>query len=253
MRIAILIVIVSLLGLLLSRGAPHDNQPSLIARSRVSDGNLARLQHVIAKARRGEPVTIGFIGGSITFGQRATTADRQYADRVTHWWVDHFPKSQVTVVNAGVLGTGSNYGCLRVGRDMLSHHPDFVVVEFGVNDRDDVAHAETYEGVVRQLMTDPNNPALLLLFMMHHDGTNAQALQSEIGRQYQLPMISFRDAVWPEIAAARMNVSDVLADTVHPNDRGHFDIASFIISLLNDASIFPRRSAEYRFAAAAIY
>jgi lysophospholipase L1-like esterase len=221
-----------------SRGCGKSPQdflsPQIISRSRLSDGDLSRLQRVLAKARRGEAVTIGFIGGSITRGERATSTDRQYANRVAQWWIERFPKTKITLVNAGVSGTNSGYGCLRVGRDLLSQHPDFVVVEFGVNDRDDLARAQTYEGVVRQLMTDADQPAVVLLFLMHHDGTNAQRLQSEIGQRYGLPMISYRDALWPEIAAGRMQLSDCFADTVHPNDRGHAAIAVFVDSLLRD-------------------
>ncbi len=40
----------------------------VIARSQVSTGNTARLAKVFAKARRGEPITLGVIGGSITGG-----------------------------------------------------------------------------------------------------------------------------------------------------------------------------------------
>jgi lysophospholipase L1-like esterase len=207
---------------------------SVISRSHLGDGDYTPLQRVLAKARRGESITIGFIGGSITRGEGATSPDRQYADLVTRWWGDQFPKSKITLVNAGVAGTNSNYGCLRVQRDLISKHPDFVVVEFGVNDKDDLAHAETYEGVVRQLMMDPDHPAVLLLFLMHHDGTNAQDLQSEVGRQYHLPMISYRDALWPEIAAGRLKFSDITADAIHPNDRGHAAIATFIDSFLQD-------------------
>ena len=209
--------------------------PQIIARSRLSDGDLVRLQHVLAKARRGEPVTVGVIGGSITVGQAASAPDRSYPSLVTRWWMDQFPQCKITLVNAGVAGTGSNYGCIRVNRDLISKHPDFVVVEFGVNDRDDLAHVETYEGVIRQLLMDPDQPAIVLLFMMHHDGTSAQTFQSQVGRQYGLPMISYRDAIWPEVAAGRAKFSDFSADVIHPNDRGHAAIATFINSFLQDA------------------
>jgi hypothetical protein len=122
-----------------------------------------------------------------------------------------------------------------VQKDLLSHHPDFVVVEFGVNDHGDLAHAETYEGVVRQILADPDQPAVVEVFTMHHDGTNAQEYQGEIGKRYQLPMISFRDALWPEISAGRMKYTDVISDAIHPNDAGHADIAQFVDALLDDA------------------
>jgi lysophospholipase L1-like esterase len=208
--------------------------PQIVARSHLSTGNLARLDRIMLKAQRGEPITIGFMGGSITHGQGASKPELDYANQVANWWIDNFPKSKITVVNAGINGTGSGYGCLRVQRDLLSAHPDFVLVEYGVNDRADLAHAETYEGVVRQIMADPDQPAVMELFTMHHDGTNAQEFQGEIGKRYQLPMISYRDAVWPEIAAGRLKWADMFVDVIHPNDRGHAAIAQCVNSFLQD-------------------
>ncbi|MBT7166990.1 MAG: SGNH/GDSL hydrolase family protein, partial [Victivallales bacterium] len=80
-------------------------------RSLLSQGNVARIQHAMAKARRGEPVTIAVIGGSITQGARASKPQNRYGNLVAQWWRQNFPKSRIQFVNAGIGGTGSNYGC----------------------------------------------------------------------------------------------------------------------------------------------
>src|SRR3974390_2366012 len=98
----------------------------IIARSQVSSGDLARLSKALARARRGEPITLGFIGGSITAGAFATSAQNAYAGRVAAWWRDRFPRCDLRMINAGVGGTGSMYGALRAGRDLLSGSPDLV-------------------------------------------------------------------------------------------------------------------------------
>ncbi len=196
------------------------------------------------KARGGEPITIGFIGGSITHGQAAMLPDRCYANLVTQWWAEHFPKSHVSIVNAGVNGTGSGYGVFRLQRDLLSQHPDVVIVEFGVNDKSDLAHAETYEGLIRQLLSDADQPAVLQLFLMHHDGTSAQDFQAPIGRRYGLLMVSYRDALWPEVAAGRLKWSDFTDGPIHPNDQGHALAAMFITSMLQQVlDHLPEKSA----------
>jgi lysophospholipase L1-like esterase len=203
------------------------------SRSLVSPGDPARLGHVLAKARRGEAVTVGVIGGSITAGAGASQPERRYGDRVAAWWRQAFPKASVRFVNAGIGATGSDYGALRARRDLLSHDPDFVVVEYAVNDPNTEAAAEALEGLVRQILRATNQPAVLLLFTMHQDGGNAQEWQTKVGRHYELPMVSFRDALWPEIKEGRMKWNDVEADTVHPNDRGHEYCARFIARLLD--------------------
>ena len=216
-----------------SLAGPEDGEASLFSRSLVSTGHLARLESTLAKARRGEPITIGVIGGSITAGAAASQPENRYGDRVAAWWRRAFPRATVRFVNAGIGATGSDYGALRAKRELLSHHPDFVVVEYAVNDPNTQFAAETLEGLVRQVLRETNQPAVLLLFMMNQDGGNAQEWHSKVGRHYGLPMVSFRDALWPEIKEGRMKWGDVEADAVHPNNRGHDYCGRFVTRLLD--------------------
>jgi lysophospholipase L1-like esterase len=206
--------------------------PAVVARSLAALGDTARLEHVLAKARRGESVTVAVIGGSITASQGASGLGHSYAHLMCHWWRDAFPQTPIHFVNAGISATTSNYGALRAPRDLLPYHPDFVIVEFGVNDKDTRESAESVEGLVRQILGQPSAPAVVLLFFMHKDGSNAQAWQGRVGEHYGLPMVSFRDAFWPEIAAGKLRYDDVEADSVHPNNRGHAAAAQFIAHLL---------------------
>ena len=187
----------------------------------------------MAKAREGRSVTVAVIGGSITQGAKATKPEKRYGNLVADWWRQKFPRAKVEFVNAGIGATGSNFGALRAHRDLLSKRPDFVVVEYAVNDGNTQAAAETLEGLLRQILKQPNQPAVIMLFTMAQGGRNAQEWQSKVGRHYGLPLVSYRDALWPEIQAGRMKWEDVEADQVHPNDRGHAYCASFITAVLD--------------------
>jgi len=201
----------------------------IVARSQLSSGDLGRLAKVFAKARRGEPIRLGVIGGSITVGAIASNPGNSYSGLLLAWWRERFPKCEIDLINAGVGGTGSMYGALRAGRDLLSSTPDLVVIEFAVNDN--WTDGEAYEGLVRQILAQPNQPAVVLLFMMWERGGNDQEMQAKIGRHYNLPMVSFRDAMWPEMAAGRLKWSDYIVDTVHPNDAGHAAAARFLTAM----------------------
>lgn len=205
----------------------------IVARSQLSTGDLARLSNVFAKARRGEPITLGVIGGSITVGAFATTAQNSYSGRLLAWWRERFPRCDIKLINAGLGGTGSMYGALRAQKDLLSNLPDFVVVEFAVNDN--WTDAEAFEGLVRQILDQPNFPAVLLLFMMWEKGGNDQEMQAKVGAHYRLPMVSFRDALWPEMAAGHLKWSDCIVDDVHPTDAGHAAAARFITTMCDTA------------------
>ena len=212
--------------------AEEMDEAAVFARSLVTTGDIARVQHALAKARRGDSVLVSVIGGSITQGAAASKPENRYGESIAAWWRQTFPNTKVEFVNAGIGATGSNYGALRAQRDLLSHKPDFVVAEYGVNDSNTQACAETLEGLTRQILTQPNQPALVLLFTMNNAGGNAQEWHGKVGAHYALPMVSFRDALWPEIEAKRLKWEDVEGDVVHPNDRGHAYCAHFVTSLL---------------------
>jgi acyl-CoA thioesterase-1 len=201
-------------------------------RSIVSMGDVSRLEAVFAKARRGEVISVGVIGGSITAGAKASTNSMRYGSLVSQWWRTHFPATKVRFVNAGRGATGSNYAALRAQRDLLSHTPDFVVVEFAVNESNTEPSAETLEGLLRQILKQENQPAVVLLFMMNDGGGSAQEWHARVGDHYALPMVSYRDALWPEIEAGRLKWSEISPDMVHPNDRGHALVAGYINRLL---------------------
>src|SRR6185312_12145331 len=85
------------------------------------------------------------------------------------------------------------------------------------------------------ILKQPKHPAVMLLFMMHTGGGNAQEWLSKVGAHYALPMVSFRDALWPEMQAGRLKWDTVMADEVHPNDAGHAIAASLVTHALAQA------------------
>jgi len=204
----------------------------LLGRAVTSEGNQARLQMFFKKATGGGRITLGVIGGSITEGAACAKADKRYHGVVLDWCKAKFPKAQFSLVNAGIGATGSNYGAMRVGRDLLSKSPDLVILEYAVNDGNTKELAESYEGVVRQILNSSSHPALILLFMMRKEGQNAQEWQSKVGDRYALPMLSYRDALWPEIQAGRLKWEQISPDSVHPNEAGHSFTGRLICAFL---------------------
>ncbi|MDF2473158.1 MAG: hypothetical protein K0R21_940 [Anaerocolumna sp.] len=188
----------------------------------VSLGNLYRMSKVMKKALNGEDITLGFFGGSITQGAQTTAHENCYAYLVYQWWVNKFPKSKVTYVNCGVGGTTSQFGVARVDNDLLQHNPDFVITEFSVNDKDEDLFLETYEGLIRKVLLHTSEPAVLILNnVRYHTGINAQRIHNQVGAAYELPMVSMKDSLYPEVESGRIPVADITEDFLHPNDLGH--------------------------------
>ena len=115
------------------------------------------------RAENGEELTIGFLGGSITQGSLATIHENTYAYRVFTWWEKTFPNARFNYVNGGIGGTTSHYGVSRAVTDVLMYQPDFVIMDFSVNDDANEFFQETYEGATRKILSWPSAPALILL------------------------------------------------------------------------------------------
>ncbi|OFY56120.1 MAG: hypothetical protein A2Y87_06165 [Bacteroidetes bacterium RBG_13_46_8] len=165
----------------------------------------------MAKARRGEPVTIGVIGGSITAGSLASTEDKCWANIVTNWWRTKFPSSAVSLINAGIGATGSDIGTFRIQKDIIQKDPDFVIVEFAVNDsgEDSLYVREMMEGVVWQLLADTSKTGVMLLLLKMENGGTAQADHKVVGNYYKIPWVSQADLIGPALAEDGLTLSQV--------------------------------------------
>ena len=199
----------------------------MVDRSLLSIGDMTRMSDVFQKAQNGEDITVAYIGGSITEGYNAGTTEF-YAKTCTDLLQGYFPDITVTGVNAGISGTPSLLGNLRLERDVLSADPDIVFVEFAVNDGQEAEYKNAYESLVRTLLTQEKDIAVVLLFTVLDSGYTCQEHMSKIGANYDLPMISVHDSVYEEIEAGRMTWQDYSNDQSHPNAYGHKCITDFV-------------------------
>lgn len=196
-------------------------------------GNQQRIKQVMKRAAAGEALTVGFLGGSITQGSLASAPQLCYAYHVYEWWCKTFPKADFTYINAGIGATDSQFGCARADSDLLAFHPDFVIIEYSVNDASTPHFMETYEGLVRKIYGAGDAPAVLLVHNVCYDnGANAQLMHGRVARYYSLPAVSMQSCIYPELVAGRIENRDITPDDLHPNDKGHALVASVITSFL---------------------
>jgi len=153
------------------------------------------LPSFLAKARAGGPVTVAYLGGSITAapGWRVFSLERLRKE---------FPRATFTEINATIGGTGSDLGAFRVGHDVIAHHPDLVFVEFAVNDAGGQPErvTATMEGIVRQVRrADPATDICfvytlsepLLPDLVRGDCPRAAAAMEAVADHYAIPSMHF--------------------------------------------------------------
>lgn len=107
---------------------------------------LEKLSARNQNAPQSPAVLIACLGDSVTHGcfevytNRYGNIDTRY--RPTEGYVgqlqrkldEYYPAGAVSILNAGISGDSAIGGEARLERDVLSHHPDLVIVDFGLND-----------------------------------------------------------------------------------------------------------------------
>lgn len=208
----------------------------------ISRGNWGKIQSVMVRAAAGEPVTVGFLGGSITQGSLSSAPETCYAYLVYRWWQENFPNSRVTYVNAGIGGTNSQFGAARVGEDLLQYKPDFILTEFAVNDDNTPHFRETYEGLVRAILK--SGAALLLMNNVCYDsGVSAEEMHLAVASHYELPCVSMKPTIYAALQQGKLQNRDITPDDLHPNDAGHALVARVICHLLEKIRTAPTEAA----------
>jgi hypothetical protein len=218
----------------------------MITKSLLSKGNNKRLKAAIEKAERGEEVTIAYIGGSITQGAGAKPINTNcYAYKSYLKFKEMFGKdggNNIHFVKAGVGGTPSELGIIRYERDILRDgtvEPDIVIVEFAVNDEGDETKGICYESLCLKILSGNNKPAVILLFSVFVSDWNLQDRLSPVGRQYNLPMVSVKDAVVEQFTLTKaegniISKRQFFYDIYHPTNDGHTVMADCLAYLFSE-------------------
>lgn len=224
--------------------APPLDYEAMIANSLISTGNNYRIKKVIEKAKKGEPVTIAYIGGSITEGSNASPQKTKcYAYRSYEDFKEKYgdaEKDNVSIINAGMSGTPSLLGMIRYNRDVIEcseQKPDLVFVEFAVNDGDDTTNGNAFESMVRDILNADNKPAVVLVFGVFKSRWNLQDRLQPVGALYDLPMVSIKNAIVPELQEGTLTNKQFFSDDYHPNNYGHQLMADCINHLIDTIAL----------------
>lgn len=211
--------------------APFDikNGPTenMMTRSILREGNLARLASKLQYAldNKKEYTNVVFVGDSITAGSSAASSN-QYVNQFTRWWEENI-SFYVNTTNAGIGATDTYLAVHRAERDVLSKDPDIIFIEF-INDANNDFYKTAMDSLVRKCLAYESQPAVILVEMTMEDGTCPQGVHTEIAEYYDIPVISYHDAVLPEIAAGNFTWKDISPDNIHPNDAGHKMLAQLL-------------------------
>ncbi|OXG45645.1 hypothetical protein C359_00332 [Cryptococcus neoformans Bt120] len=213
-------------------------------------GTNARLRRVLAKLRRGERLTVGVIGGSVSRGfgidrepgytpNTPTNLNRIVFDRLNSL----FPapngvkvgesgrkENMNSYISGAVGGVGTDYFSLCYG-EHLPDDMDLVLIELAINDEVLIRNINSYELLVRSLLDLPNAPAIMNLqvFALNFNTiTNGGDMHLGIAQFYDLPVISLRNAAYRSVLQNESLIPEYFfvsekgeIDTRHISRKGH--------------------------------
>lgn len=219
-----------------------------------------------------QPV-IAFLGDSVTQGcfeiynnkgsvQTTFYPEDAYSAKVKQIFSMLYPSVSLNVINAGISGDTSWGGLARLERDILSFHPDLVVVCYGLNDAGaGEAKLEVYENSLREIFArilesgaevifltpnlrsnDPDyrNPDPLLEKCVRGIAENERAgwLQKYLERarcaaaEMQVPVCDC-NALWLAMADGGVNTNALLSNDVnHPTKELHWMFAYELVKTM---------------------
>ncbi len=204
----------------------------------LSMGNTARLAAKLDAASQGEPLTLAYLGGSITEG-------KNYSSPFSAYIKNTFCKGTFTEVNAGLSGTSSVVGLVRSEKDIVSKNPDIVVLEFSVNDHEDIMYKKCYESCIKKFLSLPNEPAVISLITTSKGGYNSQAQMEASSKVFDIPVISMHNALQGAFKSGFLKTSDYFTDEYHPHKNGGQLVADCMSYYVRQALKTENRSESY--------
>ena len=124
---------------------------------RYSYAAMPSFEEFDRRAKAGEPLSVVFFGGSLTWGANASNPQTtSYRALMSQYLQQKYPRTSFTFHDAAIGGTGSKLGMFRLERDVLAHKPDFVFLDFTANDDlpgTDIETLTSYESILRDMIS----------------------------------------------------------------------------------------------------
>lgn len=176
-------------------------------------------------------MSIVFLGGSLTWGANASDPQTTSFRGLTMRWLrEKYPETSFAFFDAAIGGTDSQLGLFRLERDVLASKPDFVFLDFTVNDGPegtDIPPLASYERIIRELLAKGVMVMPVLMMFRNHLETPGTPLPPrhqahlKIAETYQLPAAN----TIPYVSAKVREGADLKAlwpfEGAHPDDSGY--------------------------------
>lgn len=184
------------------------------------------LTNTLYKLTQDKQLTTAYIGGSITYGQGASTTQNNWVELTNKWFSDNFEGVKVNGINAGISNTGSNYAIFRFEQDVLSFGtPDIVFLEFTSNDwgrfgKENISRQT--ESLIRLIYKANPKADIVFVYTGRTPSSSSKDASKELAAHYQLAQVDVgvptQEKINNEYGG---DYKPLTGDNLHPNDAGY--------------------------------
>ncbi|WVR08401.1 hypothetical protein IAU60_005456 [Kwoniella sp. DSM 27419] len=210
---------------------------SNLMRSLAYTGTNNRIRRMLSKLRRGDKLTMGVVGGSVSHGhgleEPAAYARENFNRIIFDHLNDLFPaangveewesgraEGKNSYINGAQGGMGSDYFSLCFNEHMPPD-VDLVIVELGINDEVLLQNLNNFELLLRGLADMDHQPAILNLqvfALMFPLTANGGDLHFGVAQFYDVPTVSIRNPLLPQVMQNLTLVRDLFHHRVEKDD-----------------------------------
>lgn len=197
-----------------------------------------RPEKTIEKLISEKPLVVVALGDSLTYGWMV---HKGYLDYMKEMIRNRYSNSEITLINRGIPGDTASGGVNRLQGDVLRHHPDCILIQFGLNDAfvgySPERYREHIEIMIRHIRENGASE-IVLITSVCLDGDRDNAFIDKYYNQvealselYQVPVARVHEYWKKKIAGGVAFDSLVQSDGVHPTTIGYKLMAEAIMEV----------------------
>jgi lysophospholipase L1-like esterase len=196
-----------------------------------------------AKLAQGDSVKVICYGNSITQGYKVDsyeTVEKPYPQTLEKLLQTHYKNPKIKVINEGHNGWRSDQGLANLAKLVIEAKPDWVILEFGINDAYSGFSNQLYQTKIQLIISDlqKNNLPLLLCSPTPILTTyNTQLLEYsrvllDLARQNKVNFLHWHQVISQRAEKEQVKPQDLLPDKVHFADDKYQWLAEAVLAWL---------------------
>lgn len=205
---------------------------------------------VLKNALKNRRLKIGFLGGSITENR----VPHNWPEVVTRFFLTEYPDLRLSIENAAIGATGSDFGLVRVRKDIIDKDCDLVFLEYAVNDFYTLSkrRIDQMEGIIRRIKEESRSDIILVytyLQDMQPDLLNEKMPQiiqeyEQLADYYHINSIFVGKIAFDEVRKGLSRYEEWLPDGLHPQYRGSQIYGQAVIDLIKKSLLSDKKIAQ---------